>query len=399
MGTHSSEGRKQRAMVDQPVRVVAAACDGACRGNPGPGGWGALLRFENGQTRELGGFDPATTNNRMELTAALALFVELRELPRHPELVIRTDSRYLIDGLQSWLAGWKRRGWRTASGGPVLNQELWQQLDAARLPGLRLVHVRGHSGDPDNDRCDAIAVAFAQGQTPRLAAGGPGPVSPVGNDVGDLGGGSGDGPKAPPRSTASSRTRPAARGTPREALAAGAQAPGSMSAASGQRQRIAAEGAVSSAGPAAALGSPDEPEAGADPADSRTSAGRSQESDKTVATLELDAAKPPAATTSADTRSAAITSAAPEQVPAPQDSAAPPGLNRLLSRLELADRLAAGGYGLSLVELAQLVELPLRRLEERQSAWTWRDWRVEPLADGRWRLERDAGGLEKRSPG
>ena len=295
MGSYSSEGRKHQAMDDQPVRVVAAACDGACRGNPGPGGWGALLRFENGQSRELGGFDPATTNNRMELTAALALFAELRNLPRHPDLVIRTDSRYLIDGLQTWLAGWKRRGWRTASGGPVLNQDLWQRLEAARLPGLRLVHVRGHSGDPDNDRCDAIAVAFSQGQTPRLASGGSGPV-----------------------------TEPA----PAHAGAAGRE--GGTDKPPGKSEQNAAT----------ALGSADQ--------------------------------------------GAAET---------------PPGLNRLLNRLELADRLAAGGYGLSLVELAQLVELPLRRLEERQAAWTWRDWRVQPLADGRWRLERGAGGLEERMPG
>ncbi|MFO8236900.1 MAG: ribonuclease H, partial [Prochlorococcaceae cyanobacterium] len=118
-------------MADEPARVVAAACDGACSGNPGPGGWGALLRFEDGTVRELGGADGATTNNRMELTAALALMEALRALPRHPELVIRTDSRYLIDGLERWIQGWKRKGWRTASGGAVLNRDLWEQLDRA----------------------------------------------------------------------------------------------------------------------------------------------------------------------------------------------------------------------------------------------------------------------------
>jgi ribonuclease HI len=127
----------------EPVRVVAAACDGACRGNPGPGGWGCLLRFEDGSVRELGGAAAATTNNRMELTAALALMEELRQLPLHPDLRLRTDSRYLIDGLTKWMAGWKRKGWRTASGGPVLNRDLWEELDRARLPGLSLVHVKG----------------------------------------------------------------------------------------------------------------------------------------------------------------------------------------------------------------------------------------------------------------
>ena len=294
-------------MGNQPVRVVAAACDGACRGNPGPGGWGALLRFEDGQVQELGGFEPATTNNRMELTAALALFAALRSLPHHPQLVIRTDSRYLIDGLQTWLAGWKRRGWRTASGGPVLNQDLWQQLEAARLPNLRLVHVRGHSGDPDNDRCDAIAVAFAQGRSPRLAA--------AGSASGAFG-------------------------------------------ADGSAVRSAAKAAHRSPEPSSAT-----PPLSGEPA---------------AAELRASPAGPQ---------------------PAASDDPAPAALTTLLSRLELADRLAVGGYGLSLVELAQLVELPLRRLEERQAAWTWRDWRVLPLADGRWRLERGAGGLEERSPG
>ena len=248
----------------EPVKVVAAACDGACSGNPGPGGWGALLRFDDGSVRELGGADPATTNNRMELTAALALLRELKDLPRHPDLVIRTDSRYLIDGLERWIHGWKRKGWRTASGGAVLNRDLWEELDAARLSDVPLRHVRGHSGDPDNDRCDAIAVAFARGDRAVLRDGVRGPA-------------------------------------------------------------VAA------------------PAAEADPA--------------------------------------------------------PPALLQLLSRLELAERLAAGGHGLSLVELAQLVEQPLRSLEQRTTPFPWRDWMVEPLADGRWRLRRETSGLANRQSG
>jgi ribonuclease HI len=253
----------------EPVKVVAAACDGACSGNPGPGGWGALLRFEDGAVREFGGADPATTNNRMELTAALALMRQLRDLPRHPDLVIHTDSRYLIDGLERWIHGWKRKGWRTASGSPVLNRDLWEELDAARLKDVRLRHVKGHSGDPDNDRCDAIAVAFS-------------------------------------------------RGTP----------------------LVLASGARTS-----------EPEA-----------------------------------------------AAPAEAAEPAEPAepAPAPLQQLLSRLEVADRLARGGHGLNLLELAQLIEQPVRRLEQRRDPFPWRDWRVEPLADGRWRLVRETSGLAER---
>jgi ribonuclease HI len=213
-----------------------------------------LLRFEDGSVHELGGADRATTNNRMELTAALALLEALKELPHASGLAIRTDSRYLIDGFSKWIQGWKRKGWRTASGGAVLNRDLWEQLDQARLPGVELVHVKGHSGDPDNDRCDAIAVAFSRGQMPAMAAG------------------------------------------------------------------------------------------------------------EVVAASDL----------------------------------APAPLQHLLSRLELADRLAVQGYGLSLVELAQLVEQPLQQLERRSGPWRWRDWQVLPLEGGRWRLERDAGGLGDR---
>jgi ribonuclease HI len=205
----------------------------------------------------------------MELTAALAVLEALRDLPRHPELVLRTDSRYLIDGLEKWMAGWKRKGWRTASGGAMLNRDLWEKLDGARLPGLVLRHVRGHSGDPDNDRCDAIAVAFSRGQSPALAV--------------------------------------ESRGSAGEA-------------------------------PVVPIPTPD--------------------------------------------------SALPDR--------APPSLQQLLSRLELADRLAAGGYGLTAVELARLLEVPVASLEGKADPWPWRDWLVRPLGDGRWRLERGAGGLARQ---
>jgi ribonuclease HI len=234
-----------------------------------------LLRFEDGSVQEFGGPDPATTNNRMELTAALALLEALKVLPRHPDLAIRTDSKYLIDGFSKWIQGWKRKGWRTASGSPVLNRDLWERLDQARLGGVPLIHVKGHSGDPDNDRCDVIAVAFSKGQKPALAAG---------------------------------------RG---------------------------------------ALGKP---------------------------TPDRESLGDPA----------------PPADPAPGADVAPASLRQLLTRLELADRLAERAYGLSLVELAQLVEMPLKQLEGKTEAWTWRDWLVQPADGGRWRLARAAGGLGLR---
>lgn len=252
------------AKADQRGRVVAAATDGACSGNPGPGGWGALIRFEDGSVEEFGGADAATTNNRMELQAALSMLKRLAELPRHPDLTVRTDSKYLIDGLGSWMAGWKRKGWKTAAGKPVLNQDLWQALDRARLSDVPLTYVKGHSGDPDNDRVDQIAVAFSKGTSPCLRAASESPVPRAGKQM----------------------------------------------------------------------------------------------------------AVPP------------VTG----------DEVAPESLQQLLTRLELADRLAAGGYALSLVELAQLVEQPLTRLAERQQAWSWRDWLVEPAEGDCWRLRRAEAG-------
>ena len=243
-------------MVDGRGRIVAAATDGACSGNPGPGGWGALLRFEDGSVEEFGGHDPATTNNRMELQAALELLQRLKQHPRHPDLTLRTDSKYLIDGLGSWIHGWKRKGWKTAAGKPVLNQDLWKALDQARLDDVPLAYVKGHSGDPDNERVDRIAVAFSQGARPDLA----------------------------------------------------------------QNQN------------------------------------QGQDQD-------------------------------PEPAPKP--------LLQLLSRLELADRLADGGFSLSLAELAQLVEQPIKHLETRQDSWSWRDWNVIPVNDQRWRLERRKAGSEQ----
>jgi len=140
---------------------VAAACDGACRVSTGAGGWGYLIRLADGRVIEQGGHHPATTNNRMEMTAALELLRALEGLELPAEgLRIKTDSRYLLDGLTRWLSGWKRRGWRTAEGEPVKNRDLWELLEqaAAALPAVSFVWVKGHNGDPDNEAADRIAT-------------------------------------------------------------------------------------------------------------------------------------------------------------------------------------------------------------------------------------------------
>jgi ribonuclease HI len=137
--------------VSRPVEIFA---DGACRGNPGPGGWGALLRYGE-QERELWGGEAHTTNNRMELTAVIRA---LEVLQRPSRLHIVTDSQYVLHGITQWLAGWKRRGWRTADGKPVKNQELWERLDELLAPHeAEWTWVRGHTGHPENERADALA--------------------------------------------------------------------------------------------------------------------------------------------------------------------------------------------------------------------------------------------------
>jgi ribonuclease HI len=136
------------------VREVEIHTDGACRGNPGPGGWGAVLRTVDHE-KEIWGGEPATTNNRMELTAAIRALEALKGPCR---VQAYTDSEYLRRGISEWLASWKRRGWRTADRKPVKNDDLWRQLDElVSRHDVRWHWVKGHSGHPDNERADELA--------------------------------------------------------------------------------------------------------------------------------------------------------------------------------------------------------------------------------------------------
>jgi ribonuclease HI len=138
------------------VTGVHIYTDGACKGNPGPGGWGVLLK--SGATeKELFGGEPATTNNRMEL---LAVIRALEALKRPCTVTLHVDSQYVLKGMTEWLAGWKAKGWRTASKQPVKNQELWQELDELvnrKGHAIEWRWVRGHNGDPGNERADELA--------------------------------------------------------------------------------------------------------------------------------------------------------------------------------------------------------------------------------------------------
>ena len=154
------------------MKRVEIFTDGACSGNPGPGGWGAILRY-NGNVKELSGGEAATTNNRMELLAAISALSALKEAV---EVDLYTDSVYVRDGIRSWIVNWKKNGWKTSDKKPVKNAELWQALDEARRRHKVSWHwIKGHAGHPENERADELArmamAPFKQGRNGGAAVG------------------------------------------------------------------------------------------------------------------------------------------------------------------------------------------------------------------------------------
>ncbi len=140
------------------MKQVEIFTDGACSGNPGPGGWGAILRY-NGHEKELSGGEANTTNNRMELTAVIAALNCLKEPCK---VMLTTDSKYVSDGIgKGWAVSWQQNGWRKADKKPALNPDLWEKLlSLLKIHDVTINWVKGHAGHPENERCDALAVAF-----------------------------------------------------------------------------------------------------------------------------------------------------------------------------------------------------------------------------------------------
>jgi ribonuclease HI len=147
--------------------------DGACTGNPGPGGWASILAYPNGEVQELGGGNPETTNNRMEIVGTLRALMAIEDGSQ--PITVYTDSTYVIRGITQWIWGWKSRGWKNAEGKEVSNKDLWQELlkEVTRLKPAKIEwkYVRGHTGVPGNERCDEIAVAFSKGKRIQLYQG------------------------------------------------------------------------------------------------------------------------------------------------------------------------------------------------------------------------------------
>jgi ribonuclease HI len=141
-------------VAESDGQIVEIFCDGACSGNPGPGGYGAILRY-GGRTKELSGGARDTTNNRMEMTAAIE---GLCQLTRPCQVLITTDSQYLVKGMTEWIAGWQRKGWRNSKKEPVVNRDLWELLLALTKPhSVQWKWVKGHAGHAENERCDQLA--------------------------------------------------------------------------------------------------------------------------------------------------------------------------------------------------------------------------------------------------
>ncbi len=150
-------------MNSQQNIAIEAATDGACSGNPGPGGWGGLIIFDDNSEIEIGGSEENTTNNRMELTAAIKTLEKLKTFQLKENFKLRTDSKYVIEGYTKWIINWKKNGWKTSAGKSVQNLDLWQKIDDLRIKGLVMEFVKGHSGDKQNERVDLIATSYSKG--------------------------------------------------------------------------------------------------------------------------------------------------------------------------------------------------------------------------------------------
>jgi ribonuclease HI len=146
-------------------KIAKIYTDGACSGNPGPGGWGTVIYYDDGSVHELGGGERQTTNNRMEMQAAIAGLEFLKQSGQTSAIALYTDSEYVKNGITKWIQGWKKKHWQTSTGKAVLNQDLWEILDELNTKQVEWLYVRGHTGDVGNERCDTIARAYSLGKS------------------------------------------------------------------------------------------------------------------------------------------------------------------------------------------------------------------------------------------
>ncbi|WP_088891969.1 ribonuclease HI [Leptolyngbya ohadii] len=306
--------------------------DGACSGNPGPGGWGTVIYYNDGSIYELGGADRQTTNNRMEMQAAIAGLEYLLNVSQTDPVTLYTDSEYVKNGITKWVSGWKRKGWKTSAGKPVLNQDLWEQLDrlnqkaTKQVPSFQWQYVRGHSGNEGNERCDTIARAFSLGQTPALR-------------------------QASPASPATGNTD----SNPKEAIESTQEfSQPARSAIGSQTSLLDAAATVSPALTSEAI-NPNAPH-----------------SDPPMVDLPISTTSPEGSDLPHEVRVSLLRS--------------------LVETLRMADEIAQQGYLITSSELADLMDVNASAVTSRGDNWVWRNWVVSRVRrEGNqilWQLER-----------
>lgn len=318
-----------------PKTIQSVYTDGACSGNPGPGGWGTVIYFADGSVQELGGGEPQTTNNRMEMQAAIEALEYLVASSRTEPVALYTDSEYVKNGITKWLSGWKKKGWKTAAGKPVLNQDLWHELDSlqvqvAKQAPLEWRYVKGHSGDRGNDRCDEIARAFSLGQKPKLRQAALEKTEPVSEPV--------------------SKLVPEPK-LPRES-----------------EPKVMPESQPESQPQAQPESQPEALQSNHEPTD-----------------------KPTNAADTLDDRANMVDSVIPDAGELPRDVTVAQ-LRNVLDTLHMADELARQGYLITSSELADLMDVNASAVTSRGDNWVWRNWVISRVRrEGNqilWQLER-----------
>ncbi|MEP0910031.1 ribonuclease HI [Leptolyngbya sp. GB1-A1] len=336
-------------MTAQP-NIQRIYTDGACSGNPGPGGWGTVIYYDDGSVYELGGADRQTTNNRMEMQAAIAALEYLLNSPQTESVTLYTDSEYVKNGITKWVSGWKRKGWKTSAGKPVLNQDLWELLDqlnqkaVQQIPAFKWQYVRGHSGNEGNERCDTIARAFSLGQTPVLSQKTP---SPSDRGSGNQGSSERDPVEWEPQSRISPEN--------------GSTAPAILNLATVNTDQTQKEAIQSS-----------QPHRQPHEFSIAEQAGSNLTSDLTM----VDSTNSSALTEGSDL---------PREVRVSM-------LRGLVETLRMADEIAQQGYLITSSELADLMDVNASAVTSRGDNWVWRNWVVSRVRrEGNqilWQLER-----------
>jgi len=341
--------------------------DGACSGNPGPGGWGTRIEFADGQVHELGGRHTATTNNRMEMQAAIEALDFLKETniadTATAPITLHTDSQYLIKGITQWIKGWKRKGWKNSAGKPVLNKDLWEELDqltqalSADKLSIDWNYVRGHAGNPGNERCDEIARAYSHARSISLSQ-----HRPADNRK-----------KRKKSSVTSTQTIDESKEENTQQKSADPKT---------NRQPVLADSTRDTEESTTKTIENDPRDSSIDTPEINT--GTTQDSSQTPA-LRFYESHPQEVLNAMSASSSSKNSGAPEIVRIER-------IKNSLETLNVTDEIAKHGYLITSAELADLMDVNASAVTSRGDYWAWRNWTVSRIRrEGNqilWQLER-----------